>query len=141
MPDRLSPEDRSRTMRAVKGKGTSLERKLWSMLAGMKLKGWRKNASCVPGTPDVAFIDNKIALFVDGCFWHGCPICNRPMPENNAQYWINKIKRNVERDEEVNDQLNDLGWKVFRIWEHELKDASLREQKKIRLYSYFNDKT
>jgi|GEM_PF-2184282 len=87
MADNLSPEDRRRTMQAVKSKATRIERKLWSMLAGMRVRGWRKNAADLPGAPDVAFNELRLALFVDGCFWHGCPVCKRPLPATRRDYW------------------------------------------------------
>lgn len=133
MPERLSPEDRSKTMRAVKGSGTSLERRLWSMLAGMRLSGWRRNASSIPGRPDAAFIEGRVAVFVDGCFWHGCPNCARPMPEANADYWITKINRNIERDGEINKKLSEDGWTVVRIWEHEMRDFDSRKRTAPRI--------
>ncbi len=68
MVDNLKPEDRRKTMRAVKGKGTKPERRLWAMLAGMGVKGWRKNADDIVGKPDIVFDNEQIAIFVDGCF-------------------------------------------------------------------------
>ena len=98
MTDNLSPEDRRKTMRAVKGKGTALERQLWAMLAGMGLSGWRKNPKDITGNPDAAFTTEHVAIFMDGCFWHRCPCCNRKLPKTNREYWVRKIGRNVERD-------------------------------------------
>lgn len=128
MSDNLKPDDRKRTMQAVKGKGTKLEKKLFATLAGMGFRGWRKNVRSVIGKPDVAFLDKKIAIFVDGCFWHGCPYCHRKLPETNKEYWVRKIKRNVELSEIYNEQLRLDGWIVVRIWEHEITDA-----KKLKL--------
>lgn len=128
MADNLTPEDRQKTMRAVKGKGTKLEKSLFSMLAGMGLKGWKKNVSNIVGKPDIIFLDQKIAIFIDGCFWHGCPICQRKLPETNREYWKRKIARNVQLAKTHNQQLADEGWKVIRIWEHEMKnEAGKRE--------------
>lgn len=130
MPDNLSPEDRRKAMRAIKSKGTSPERTLWAMLAGMRLKGWRKNAADVLGKPDVVFDKEKVAIFVDGCFWHGCPICNRGIPENNREYWVRKIKRNKRRAREVTHALRSQGWQVLRFWEHEMRgDLNVVRQK------------
>ena len=124
MTDNLSPEDRKRTMRAVKSNSTGPERRLRSMLAGLGIHGWRMNYVSVPGKPDVAFPDNKLALFVDGCFWHQCPICNRPLPSSNQEYWRRKIHSNVERDQRYNEELMAAGWRVLRVWEHELKKSA-----------------
>lgn len=128
MPDNLSPQDRQKTMRAVKSKGTSLERSLCSMLAGMHLTGWRQNADDILGKPDVVFDAKCIAIFVDGCFWHGCPSCRRKMPVTNRQYWTQKIQRNIERAQLYNQELAAAGWTVIRVWEHQLRDASTRKQ-------------
>lgn len=137
MSDNLSPEDRQKTMRAVKGKATKLERRLWAMLVGMGVKGWTKNASTVIGKPDVAFVDRKIAIFIDGCFWHGCPHCQRQLPRTNEEYWARKIKRNIELAQIYNSTLRQDGWIVIRIWEHEMVDrtiirAKIREALKSR---------
>ena len=125
MSDNLSPENRRKTMQAVKGKGTKLERRLWSMLAGMGLKGWTKNANFVTGKPDVVFVNQKVAIFIDGCFWHGCPDCRRKLPVTNREYWERKINRNVELAQIHNEELHRSGWQVIRIWEHEMKDKAL----------------
>jgi DNA mismatch endonuclease (patch repair protein) len=127
MPDNLSPQDRLKTMRAVKGKGTGLERSLRAMLAGMGLSGWRTNASDLPGKPDVAFDGQKVVIFVDGCFWHGCPICRRPLPVAHHAYWEAKIAANVARSQRTATALAADGWEVVRIWEHEIKRQTTRE--------------
>jgi len=129
MVDNLKPEDRRKTMRAVKGKGTTPERRLFAMLAGMGLKGWRKNAGDIIGKPDVVFNNEQVAIFVDGCFWHGCPHCQRKlMPETNREYWERKINRNIERAKSNNQKLLENRWIVIRIWEHELKTQTDRER-------------
>ena len=126
MPDNLSPEDRRKTMKAVKGKNTGLERKLFAVLAGMRLRGWKKHAAEVPGKPDAAFTAIKIAIFVNGCFWHGCPECQRKLPETNKDYWERKLKRNIERDGVTRQILIGDGWQVVTIWEHELRRGAPR---------------
>jgi len=125
MSDNLSPDDRRKTMQAVKGKGTRLEKRLWAMLAGMGLKGWKKNAETITGKPDVVFTDQRVAVFIDGCFWHGCPHCQRKLPVTNREYWERKIKRNVELARIYNEQLQQDGWTVVRIWEHEMADTAI----------------
>ena len=122
--DNLRVEDRRKTMQAVKSKGTKLEIRLWAMLAGMGLKGWKKNVKNIPGKPDVAFINQRLALFVDGCFWHGCPHCRRKLPDTNRVYWERKINHNVELAKSYNKQLRLDGWTVIRIWEHDIADTS-----------------
>lgn len=130
MVDNLKPEDRKKTMRAVKGKGTKPERRLFSMLAGMRMKGWRKNADDIIGKPDVVFPLEQVAIFVDGCFWHGCPHCQRKLPQTNREYWERKINRNIELAEQNNQKLGKDGWIVIRIWEHEIR--SLTGRKNVR---------
>jgi DNA mismatch endonuclease (patch repair protein) len=124
MSDNLKPNDRKRTMQSVKSKGSKLEKRLFAMLAGMGIGGWKKNVKNITGKPDVAFPNQKIAFFVDGCFWHGCPHCHRKLPETNHDYWERKIKRNVELAESYNEQLSRDGWIVIRIWEHEIVDPT-----------------
>jgi DNA mismatch endonuclease (patch repair protein) len=94
------------------------------MLAGMGIKGWRKNAEDLPGKPDVAFVEKHVAVFVDGCFWHGCPHCNRKLPKTNQEYWERKIQRNIDLARSYNSQLQQDGWIVVRVWEHEMKEFS-----------------
>jgi DNA mismatch endonuclease Vsr len=121
LPDNLSPEDRLRTMRAVTSQKTGPERRLRALLAGLRIKGWVVNPKNIPGNPDFAFPHQKLAIFVDGCFWHGCPECQRPLPVNNHAYWARKIQRNIERDKLNTAALLAGGWRVLRIWEHRLK--------------------
>jgi len=132
MSDNLKPEDRRKTMKAVKGKGTKLEKRLCAMLAGMGIGGWKKNVQNIAGKPDVAFPNQKIAIFVDGCFWHGCPHCHRKLPTTNRKYWKKKIDRNIELAKSYNRQLKDDGWKVIRIWEHEVISDTTRFKSRLK---------
>jgi len=85
------------------------------------IKGWRLgHNSGLPGSPDVVFVRARLAVFLDGCFWHGCRRC-RSIPTTNGPFWVAKIQTNRERDEKVVLMLRAVGWKVTRIWEHELK--------------------
>ena len=84
------------------------------------ITGWRRNQA-VFGKPDFVFPKEKIAIFVDGCFWHCCPK-HSTIPKNNHEFWIKKLEANKERDKTVNRELRKMGWKVLRIWEHELRD-------------------
>lgn len=120
MPDRYSPEDRSRIMRSVRGKDTALEVRVRSALWRLGLR-FRKNVAALPGRPDVAFPKKKVAVFVDSCFWHGCPTHLR-RPKSNQDYWEAKVARNIKRDAEVNAAYVEMGWRTMRIWEHELKE-------------------
>jgi DNA mismatch endonuclease (patch repair protein) len=83
------------------------------------LKGWRRHAAIL-GRPDFVFAKERVAVFVDGCFWHGCAKHCR-MPASNRKYWLGKIARNMKRDRVTRKALRQEGWKVVRVWEHELK--------------------
>ena len=89
------------------------------LLRQNKITGWRRHFP-VPGRPDFAFPRSKVALFIDGCFWHGCSRCNRT-PHSSRAFWQGKIERNKKRDASVSRQLRKNGWKVARIKECELK--------------------
>ncbi len=84
----------------------------------------------VYGKPDFANKTKKVAVFVDGCFWHKCPTCHR-QPQSNTDYWIPKLERNVRRDKEINITLRRMGWKVYRVWEHEVNTNSQKVTNKI----------
>lgn len=130
--DKVSVETRSGIMAKVRSKGNrSTEVKLRSCLAGSGIGGFRLNAPGLPGRPDFVFDCQRVAVFVDGCFWHGCPNCYR-RPASSQEYWDSKVLRNKERDIANNAKLEELGWKSLRIWEHELANlAAVRER--IRL--------
>jgi DNA mismatch endonuclease Vsr len=118
-------EERSRTMRAVPSKNTSAELSLRNALSKARVKGYRLHCSDVPGCPDLVFRKQRVVVFVDGCFWHGCPKCYRA-PATNKTYWKMKVERNRDRDSMVNQKCSELGWRVIRTWEHEaVGDPSL----------------
>lgn len=122
MMDKVSKDTRSRIMRAVRsGDNKSTERKLRSSLAGAGIKGWKLRPSDLPGKPDFAFETERLSVFLDGCFWHGCPDCYR-RPASSQKYWDAKVRRNAERDKANSAALEKMGWRVLRIWEHELAD-------------------
>ena len=116
--DVLTEEQRRRCMAANKGRNTKpellLRKKLWSL--GLRYRIGHN----LPGKPDIVFVSHRLAIFVDGCFWHRCPEHFR-MPRTNHEFWKRKIARNVVRDALVNEQLAAAGWRVIRIWEHELR--------------------
>jgi DNA mismatch endonuclease, patch repair protein len=112
---------RSRQMALVKGRGNkSTETKIVSLLRRSKIWGWRRHAR-LPGRPDLAFRQQKVAVFLDGCFWHGCARCYR-RPKSNVDFWTNKLAENVQRDRRVRARLRREGWTVIRIWEHEIRN-------------------
>ena len=91
-----------------------------------------ENAQAVLGKPDFVFPKKKIALFVDGCFWHQCPRHSN-MPKNNREFWEKKLKANKDRDKFVNKELRKLGWIVIRVWEHEMRSPENVAQKILKL--------
>lgn len=95
------------------------EMRLAGLFRKHELKGWRRKQR-LPGKPDFVFRRQRVAVFVDGCFWHGCRL-HSGKPQQNALYWINKRVRNRRRDRKVNEQLVLAGWRVVRIWEHALR--------------------
>ncbi len=120
MPDVFTKEKRSEVMSRIKGKGNKdTELAMIQILRKHHISGWRRNQA-VLGKPDFVFPKQKIALFVDGCFWHGCPKHSN-MPKNNREFWAKKMQANKDRDKFVNRELRKLGWRVVRVWEHELK--------------------
>ncbi len=122
MADVFSKKKRSEVMSLIRSKNTKPEialRKLVSAAAYPLGYRYRLHYKKLPGRPDIAFVSKKIALFVDGSFWHGYRLKNgQALPR---KYWLPKIKRNMERDKEINRALRKMGWKVVRIWEHDLK--------------------
>ena len=110
----------SKVMSANRGKNTSPELKLRRMLRLSGLRGYKLHSKDIAGRPDIAFSKDKIAIFLDGCFWHGCPTCF-VAPRTNRAFWLKKIRVNRTRDSRVKNLLRREGWKPIRIWEHELK--------------------
>lgn len=107
-------------MAKVKGRENRLtELRLIEVFREQKIRGWRRRAR-VFGNPDFIFPEARLAVFVDGCFWHNCPI-HGSVPVSNQLFWIGKLRRNKMRDQLVNRELRCGGWSVLRIWQHELK--------------------
>ncbi len=119
--DKLSKEQRSKLMASVKGSNTGLERKLRSSLWSVGIKGYTVNFK-IKGTPDIYFPKCRLAIFVDGCFWHKCPICYTK-PKSNVSYWTRKVTENQKRDKAVDSYLGSKGYKVIRVWEHEMRNS------------------
>lgn len=117
MADRVPPHKRSQIMAKIRSEGNrSTELALASLFRRAGIKGWRRHVP-LPGKPDFAFPRLRVAVFVDGCFWHGHKHRCR-LPSANRAYWSRKIERNRARDQAVNKVLRDMGWRVIRIWEH-----------------------
>lgn len=115
-------------MAAIRSKGNkATELKLISVFRANGMTGWRRNLK-LPGKPDFVFRHERLAIFVDGCFWHGCKWHCR-LPQDNRRYWQNKIARNVTRDRKTANCLQKNGWRVLRVWEHSLKTPALVAQR------------
>lgn len=124
MSDVFSKEKRSDVMQRVKPKGNkSTEIKLMDYFKAHHITGWRRNYD-VKGHPDFVFLNRRIAIFVDGCFWHGHN-CRNTKPKDNAEYWDAKRQRNIEHDQAITSYFQQRGWTVIRIWECELKKKNL----------------
>lgn len=122
MTDVFTKEKRSEVMSRIRGKGNKdTELVMLRILRSNHLAGWRRNQPLL-GKPDFVFSKQKVALFVDGCFWHGCPLHSN-MPKNNHEFWKKKLTGNKKRDEFVSSELAKLGWQVVRIWEHDLANT------------------
>jgi DNA mismatch endonuclease, patch repair protein len=107
-------------MAAVKFRDNlSTELKVIALLKKEKITGWRRQLPLV-GTPDFCWPKEKIILFIDGCFWHGCPRCHK-FPKSNVRFWKNKILSNKKRDRRVSSALRKNDWKVLRVWEHQIR--------------------
>ena len=120
MTDVFTPEQRSRIMSRVKSKNNkSTELKLIKYFKELSIHGWKRNYRVI-GHPDFVYLNKKIAIIVDGCFWHGHD-CRNTRPSSNQEYWEQKIQQNVKRDKNVTKRFEDRGWRVIRIWECELK--------------------
>lgn len=120
--DVLNREQRSRTMSRIRAKNTRAEVLLRTALWKRGLR-YRKNYAALPGKPDIALMRQKIAIFVDGDFWHarGHQDCPGEQVASNRDYWRKKLTRNVERDKDVTDALTEAGWLVLRFWETDIK--------------------
>ncbi|MDR1050982.1 MAG: very short patch repair endonuclease [Deltaproteobacteria bacterium] len=126
MTDVFDKAKRSLVMSKIRSKGNkSTELRLIDIFAERGVKGWRRNYD-VRGHPDFIFPERKIAVFVDGCFWHGHD-CRLSRPKQNAEFWAAKLERNMSRDKTVTREFERRGWTVVRIWECELRKKNLPE--------------
>jgi DNA mismatch endonuclease (patch repair protein) len=124
MTDWLTRDQRSRNMAAIRSTGTSTERRLH---AALKLLFPRRKIiedADLPGRPDCYLPGMRLAIFADGCFWHGCPTHGR-IPEDNRDYWQPKLERNAVRDRGAILELRRMGIRPLRIWDHELRPAAI----------------
>ena len=112
-----SSEAASRSMRGNAAKDTKPELRLRAALRAAGFPGYRLHWRKAPGRPDIAYPGRKVAIFVNGCFWHRCPHCQPSMPKTNAAFWTRKFELNAERDARKTRELEAAGWTVFTIWE------------------------
>lgn len=122
--DKYPKEKRSEIMSTVKSSGTKLEVAFCTELEKQGISSFQRNQKDIFGHPDLVFEKEKIVIFIDSCFWHGCRNHLR-MPSSRQIYWIDKIKRNRKRDKSVTSELRKEGWMVFRIWEHSIKNPRM----------------
>ncbi len=123
MTDVFSKKKRSAVMARIRSKGNlETEMAMIRLFREHGLTGWRRHQP-VPGRPDFIFRKAKLAVFVDGCFWHRCPQ-HGTIPASNRPYWKRKLERNCERDQHVNRELHKRGWTILRIWHHELSSKN-----------------
>jgi DNA mismatch endonuclease (patch repair protein) len=119
--DIFSKEKRSDVMSKIRGRGNKdTELVMIQIFKEFHITGWRRNQNLL-GKPDFTFWQQRVIVFVDGCFWHGCPL-HSTMPKTNKEFWESKLTKNKVRDQYVSEQLVKKHWRVIRIWEHELRD-------------------
>jgi DNA mismatch endonuclease (patch repair protein) len=125
---------RSQNMRAIRSFGTkTTEKRLASLLREHHIQGWRSQPRHIAGKPDFVFRQRRLALFVDGCFFHGCPHCGH-VPKTNKPYWAAKIAHNRARDLRVSRKLREQAFRVMRIWECQLRKSPGRCVSRILRY-------
>ena len=129
--DNVSSEIRSQIMSKVRSKrNRSTEVRFRAYLIKYGFTGWQVTPKGVDGAPDFMFSEKRVLVFVDGCFWHGCPKCCR-MPSSRQEYWTKKIEGNRRRDARISRKLRKAGWKVIRIWEHQIKNNATAALKRL----------
>jgi len=127
-------ETTSRVMSANKGKDTKPELRLRRAIWNKHIRGYRLHWKQVPGRPDIAFVSKKLAVFVNGCYWHRCPHCHPHEPKSNIDFWKRKFEANVARDKKKKEALQTQGWQVLTIWECEIKkniDACVEQIRQV----------
>lgn len=126
------PATHARRMGAIRSKGNrTTEAKFRAMLVRAGIRGWTMQTTHTQGKPDFYFSESNIAVFLDGCFWHGCPRCGH-VPEKNRPFWKAKIERNQQRDRDTDQRLQEIGIRVLRFWEHELAECPRKRIERLR---------
>ena len=124
-----SSKEVSERMKRMPTKDSKPELRLRKAIYGLGFR-YRLHRKDLPGKPDIAFGPAKVAVFVDGCFWHNCPE-HGTIPKNNREWWLEKFQRNRERDTLKDEQLKEMGWLPVHVWEHEDPDTAARNIKKL----------
>jgi DNA mismatch endonuclease (patch repair protein) len=131
MADVFTKAKRSEVMSKIRSRGNrDTELALARLMRANRISGWRRHLP-ITGRPDFAFRRQRVAVFVDGCFWHRCPKC-RLRPATNRVFWESKLGRNQQRDSVVNRTLRRGGWRVVRIWEHEFRKPEMVARKVLK---------
>ncbi len=127
-------ENTSKVMSAIRAKHTKPELALRKALRKLGISGYRLHWKKVPGRPDITYPGSKVAIFVNGCFWHRCPYCNPPLPKSHTDFWIKKFEKNKERDLAKIHAIEAEGWKVFVFWECEIRKDVTECAKKVTAF-------
>lgn len=125
-------ENISKSFSGNKGKNTKPELELRKALWASGLKGYRIHYTKAAGRPDISYVGEKIAIFVNGCYWHRCPYCKLKLPKSNVDFWKDKFEKNKDRDKKKTKALKDKGWRVLTIWECQIKKDITKCVNKIR---------
>ncbi|GAB4281636.1 MAG: very short patch repair endonuclease [Coriobacteriia bacterium] len=129
MPGKLGPipeptsDAVTRSMRGNRGRDTKPEIELRRLLRAAGYPGYRLHWKHAPGRPDIAYPGRRVAVFVNGCFWHRCPHCQPAEPKSHTEYWRKKFELNMERDARKTRQLEAAGWTVVTVWECQLRES------------------
>lgn len=136
MADTLSKAGRSALMAKVRSKGNvSTEAAAEAVLRLNKVRGWVKHPNAILGHPDFYFRRSRLALFIDGCFWHACPICGR-IPKSRTTFWRKKIDENRRRDNRIRNKLRTEGFHVVRVWEHQVQSTGWVNRLNLCIHRY-----
>ena len=129
MTDVLTKKQRSYNMSRIRSRWTNQEKIIHNYLKGRKIK--HTMHPNMYGKPDILLNGSKTIIFLDGCFWHRCPKCFQE-PATNRNFWVIKIRKNVKKDIEVSKKLREEGWKVLRIWEHDIRKNPIKVLEEIK---------
>lgn len=121
----------SAIMSRIRARNTKPELALRQALRALGWTGYRLHYKRVPGRPDIAFVGKRVAVFVHGCFWHGCPKCAPSRPKSHQAFWNAKLDANKARDKRKERSLMDEGWKVVTCWECQIKANAIRQAKRV----------